>query len=151
MERGGSYVFTLAANGGICNLHVTSLNPLDSLLQIELSSRINTFTQQQLLRYSSQSLEIIQYPNYSQQLARLKGFSVQGLGFKDTSKIFSRAHKIIQWAGSKGLGVYDLRFKDSKQISPRAHKIICVFCKLMIQNVTITTAQVLGGTLLPYP
>jgi hypothetical protein len=59
MERGGSYVFTLVANGGICGWHVTSFNPFDSLLQIELSSRIGTFTQQWLLRYSSQSLEII--------------------------------------------------------------------------------------------
>jgi hypothetical protein len=33
MERGGSYVFTLAANGGICGWHVASLSPLDSLLQ----------------------------------------------------------------------------------------------------------------------
>ncbi len=63
MERGGSYVFTLAANGGICGWHVASLNPLDSLLQIELSSRTRTFTQQWLLKYSSPSLEIIQYPN----------------------------------------------------------------------------------------
>jgi len=66
MERGGSYVFTLAANGGICGWHVASLGPLDSLLQTELSSRTSTFTQQWLLKYSSQSLEIIQYPNCSQ-------------------------------------------------------------------------------------
>jgi len=32
MERGGSYIFTLAANGGIYGWPVTSLNPLDSLL-----------------------------------------------------------------------------------------------------------------------
>jgi hypothetical protein len=66
MERGGSYVFTLAANGGICGWLVTSLNPLDSLLQTELSSRTSTFTQQRQLRYSSKSLEIVHYPNCSQ-------------------------------------------------------------------------------------
>jgi hypothetical protein len=64
--KGWSYIFTLAANGGICGWHVASLSPLDSLLQTELSSRTRTFTQQQLLRYSSQSLEIIHYPNCSQ-------------------------------------------------------------------------------------
>ncbi|CAM6046137.1 unnamed protein product [Sphagnum compactum] len=50
MERGGSYVFTLAANGGIRGWHVASLSPLDSLLQTELSSRTSTFTQQRQLR-----------------------------------------------------------------------------------------------------
>uniref|UniRef100_A0A7I4BC76 Inositol polyphosphate-related phosphatase domain-containing protein n=1 Tax=Physcomitrium patens TaxID=3218 RepID=A0A7I4BC76_PHYPA len=50
MARGGNYVFTLSADGGIRGWHVASLSPLDSLIQDELSKRTDNFTQKRQLR-----------------------------------------------------------------------------------------------------
>lgn len=56
MARGGNYVFTLSADGGIRGWHVASLSPLDSLIQDELSKRTDNFTQKRQLRYVFTSL-----------------------------------------------------------------------------------------------
>jgi hypothetical protein len=50
MAKGGNYVFTLSADGGILGWHVASLSNLDTLIQDELSKRSDKFTQKRHLR-----------------------------------------------------------------------------------------------------
>ncbi|KAG0573387.1 hypothetical protein KC19_VG174200 [Ceratodon purpureus] len=50
MAKGGNYVFTLSADGGILGWHVASLSPLDTLIQDQLFKRSVKFTQNRHLR-----------------------------------------------------------------------------------------------------
>lgn len=52
IAKGGNYVITLSADGGILGWHVASLSTLDALIQEELSKRSDKFTQKRHLRYS---------------------------------------------------------------------------------------------------
>lgn len=52
MARGGNYVFTLSADGGIRGWHVASTTPLDAIVESELTKRADLFTQQQRFKYA---------------------------------------------------------------------------------------------------
>ncbi|KAJ7562619.1 hypothetical protein O6H91_03G077500 [Diphasiastrum complanatum] len=49
MARGGNYIFTLAAHGGIRGWQIASPSPIDVVLQSELSSRADSYTERQQL------------------------------------------------------------------------------------------------------
>jgi hypothetical protein len=53
MARGGDFVFSLGANGGIRGWHVASPSPFDIVMYSELSAKAGDFTRQRLIRYVS--------------------------------------------------------------------------------------------------
>lgn len=61
MAKGGNYVFTLSADGGILGWHVASLSTLDSLIQDELSKRSDMFTQKRYLRYVLDAIDVVDF------------------------------------------------------------------------------------------
>jgi len=50
MARGGDFVFSLGANGGIRGWHVASPSPFDIVMYSELSAKAGDFTRQRLIR-----------------------------------------------------------------------------------------------------